>query len=269
MEIMQREQRLAAMIGEERMETIIRRVEEREAVVNKYMKEGDTFKEWNKMMGKFQNNIQNNWLFAKGNYRDSFKDLVKDVDEVLCEEITKLAGGELLSLCEDSTSRRWKWGIIEKWKSRGMSKENAMDMVTYIVGLREEMCLSLTENIASRFKGYEWMRERTLECQAKEIAIDSKTKIKVGTNVIGNTVIGIVAMTTPMDIQWREAIKDLPKGEYEAGKWYDIKGKFKVKAFSQTSDIVFTDEETRRKLEKYIKKGLKIKAQRENEKMTA
>lgn len=269
MEIIQREQKLAALIGADRMELIMKRAEAREAVVEKYMRESDNFKEWNALMDEFQKSIQNNWLFAKGNYDITFKNLVKDIDETLCRTITKTAGGELLELCESMTSRNWTWGIVEKWKSTGMSRERAIDMVAFIAGKREEMCLSLAKSMAYRFKGREWTWERTDEQQAKEITIERKTKLNTGTRNIGDTVTCITAMTTPMDTTWVEEIRKLPKGEYEAGKWYDFGGKFKVKAFSQTSDIVFTDDETLERFTKYVKQGLALEAQMNKNRQTA
>lgn len=269
MEIIQREQKLAALIGADRMELIMKRAEAREAVVEKYMRESDNFKEWNALMDEFQKSIQNNWLFAKGNYDITFKNLVKDIDETLCKTITKTAGGELLKLCEDMTSRNWTWGIVEKWKSTGMSRERAIDMVAYIIGKREEMCLSLAECMAFKFKGREWMQKRTGEQQAVELNIERKTKVNSGTRNIGDTVMCITAMTTPMDMRWLEEIRNLPKGEYEAAKWYDFGGKFKVKAFSQTSDIVFTDDETLERFTKYVKQGLAVEAQMNKNRQTA
>ena len=269
MEIIQREQRLAAMIGADRMESIMKKAEAREAIVERYMKQSDSFKEWNALMGMFQGSIQNNWLFANGNYDLTFQNLVKDIDETLCKTITKTAGGELLKLCEDMTSRNWMWGIVEKWKSTGMSRERAIDMVAYIIGKREEMCLSLAECMAFKFKGREWMHKRTGEQQAVELNIERKTKVITGSCNIANTVMCITAMTTPMDIEWIEEIRKLPKGEYEPAKWYDFQGKFKVKAFSQTSDIVFTDDSTLERFTNYVKKGLKMKAQMNKNRQTA
>jgi len=269
MEIIQREQKLAALIGADRMKLIMKKAEAREAVVEKYMRESDNFKEWNALMEEFQKSIQNNWLFAKGNYDITFKNLVKDIDETLCRTITKIAGGELLDTCEKVTARSWTWGIVERWKNVGMSRENAIDMVAYIVNKREEMCLSLAESMAFRFKGNDWMWKRTAEQQAKEISIDNKTKVQTGTCNIGNTVMCIIAMITPKDMTFLEEIRRLPKGEYQAGKWYDFNGKFKVKSFSQTSDIVFTDNETLEKFIEYIKKGLQINAQMKNNRQTA
>jgi hypothetical protein len=269
MEIIQREQKLAETIGADRMELIMKKAKAREAVVEKYMRESDNFKEWNALIGVFQNSIQNNWLFARGNYDTSFQNLVKDIDETLCKAITKTAGGELLELCESMTSRNWTWGIVEKWKCTGMSRESAIDMVAYIVGKREEMCLSLAESMAYKFKGRDWMWERTDEQQAKEITIERKTKVNTGSCNIGDTVMCITAMTTPMDMNWIEEIRRLPKGEYEAAKWHDFGGKFKVKAFSQTSDIVFTDDETLERFTQYVRKGLAMKALMNKNRQTA
>lgn len=258
------EERITEQIGAAKTEKIMKLSEIRDNLVETYFNEEEKFREWNKNIEAMDYYLRNDWSFAEGNYDTSYKTFKKELDESFRETIVVKAGGRFMEIYDNVAAGKEKKKLEARWENMSMDKENVTRMICDILSTRKNMLMECAHGIVFRIKGREWMNERGTYEQARDFGIGMKNKMECGEGSIGKIAALIFAIIEQENPEWGIQIAEIPNN-FENGKWIEIKGMFKIKAYSKTSDIVFLDEKYRAATEKFIKEGMMKKHHEENE----